>query len=80
MVRTSSNNDPRSPDTNADKDPRAFGTIDTSGAEEAEKAGPGVLEPERVESRTGSKNSTFAERAAARRDGGNKAVQSGENK
>jgi len=50
-----------------DRDARAFGTIDTTGVTEAEEAGPGVVEPVRVESVTGPKNTTFAERAAARR-------------
>lgn len=72
--------DPRTPNTTADRDPRAFGTIDATGAEEAALAGPGVLPPLRVESSVTRANSTFAERAAARRGGGNKAVQSGENK
>lgn len=50
-----------------DRDPRAFGTIDTAGVAEAEKAGPGAVDPVRVESVTGPKNTTFAERAAARK-------------
>lgn len=70
--------DARHPDTTADKTPGTpasidldpagygFGSISTDGVEEAYAAGPGALDPVRVESVTGPKNSTFAERAAAR--------------
>lgn len=47
-------------------DPETYGihTIDTAGAAEAYRTGPGVAPPERVQA--APQNSTFAERAAAR--------------
>jgi hypothetical protein len=74
--------DPRHPDTDkggdlaepvtgsaAEVDPAAYGfsKIDTEGVDAAQAEGPGTVDPVRVESVTGPKNSTFAERAAARR-------------
>lgn len=74
MAAAQNRRDARNPDTDADRDPRAFGTIDASNVTEDEAP---ENKPERVESVTGPSNSTFAERAAAR---SGKAVQVGENK
>jgi hypothetical protein len=75
--------DPRHPDTQADVgvqppdlDPEQYGfrTIEVTDVDET---GPGSVEPTKVESVAGA-GSTFSDRAKAR--GGNKAVQSAENK
>jgi len=77
QARTNASN-PRHPDTNADRDPRAFGTIEVT---ETDESGPGTVDPVVMPTAAGDGGSTFASRRAARTKGPeSKQVQSAENK